>query len=122
LESKHTNGAINIRPLDTTPESWLRTSLQDGRRAGLFTGSDAAQMTKQYRKESQIHPHIEDSTSGTANESTSYTCNYVQYIQCPPQLLAPLVNMSKQAMKKYFFAVYPLGLSLKIFTKIVPLH
>ena len=27
--------------------------------------------------------------------------------------------MSKQAMKKYVFAVYPLGLSLKIFTTIL---
>src|SRR4029434_9788257 len=43
-------------------------------------------------------------------------------LQCPPQLLAPLVNMSKTGYKKYVFAVYPLGLSLKIFTKILPFH
>ena len=46
-----------------------------------------------------------------------------KYVQCPPQLLAPLVNMSKTGYKKkYVFAVYPLGLSLKIFTKILTFH
>ena len=42
-------------------------------------------------------------------------------VQCPPELLAPLVNMSKTGYKK-MSAVYPLGLSLKIFTKLLPFH
>ena len=35
------------------------------------------------------------------------------HLQCPPELLAPLVNMSKTGYEKNVFALYPLGLSLK---------
>ena len=55
----------------------------------------------------------------TRKSLNSWKC---YHIQCPPQLLAPLVNMSKTGYENNVFAVYPLGLSLKIFTKIVPFH
>jgi hypothetical protein len=45
----------------------------------------------------------------------------VDYLQCPPLILALWVNMSKRGFEKHLFAVYPLGLSFKIFTKIKPL-
>ncbi len=93
--------------------SGLQTSrMQSGQLCGSLVLSPEHSMEQK--------PHVQTGVMDACLVTQSFLMK-VKEIQCPPLILAPLINMSKGGCENKSAFVYPFDLSLKKFTKFQPI-